>query len=140
MTRRNMAEQVFQDALNTIKESQSDLEKTISGYTSGMTKKPLIDIIEDDDNLIVRADLPGFQKENIKIDMGDYTLEIIALYLEETLEDGSSYIKKERNYGKISRVIELPEKIKADLAQASFNNGVLQIIIPKLDKTVVDIE
>jgi HSP20 family protein len=140
MTRRNMAEQVFQDAINTIRESQSELEKTISGYTGGMLNKPLVDVLEDDNNLIVRADLPGFQKENISIDMGDYTLEIIALYQEDPLEDGTSYIKKERKYDEIRRVIELPEKIKADLAQATFNNGVLQIILPKLDKTVVDVE
>jgi HSP20 family protein len=140
MTRRNMAEQVFQDAINTIRESQSELEKTISGYTGGMLNKPLVDVLEDDNNLIVRADLPGFQKENISIDMGDYTLEIIALYQEDPLEDGTSYIKKERKYDEIKRVIELPEKIKADLAQATFNNGVLQIILPKLDKTVVDVE
>lgn len=140
MTRRNMAEQVFQDAINTIRESQSELEKTISGYTGGILNKPLVDVLEDDNNLIVRADLPGFQKENISIDMGDYTLEIVALYQEDPLEDGSSYIKKERKYDEIRRVIELPEKIKADLAQATFNNGVLQIILPKLDKTVVDVE
>ncbi|MDD1775238.1 MAG: Hsp20/alpha crystallin family protein [Methanobacterium sp.] len=140
MTRRNMAEQVFQDAINTIRESQSELEKTISGYTGGILNKPLVDVLEDDNNLIVRADLPGFQKENISIDMGDYTLEIVALYQEDPLEDGSSYIKKERKYDEIKRVIELPEKIKADLAQATFNNGVLQIILPKLDKTIVDVE
>jgi HSP20 family protein len=140
MTRRNMAEQVFQDAINTIRESQSELEKTISGYTGGMSNKPLVDVIEDDNNLIVKADLPGFQKENINIDMGDYTLDIIAIYQEDPLEDGSSYIKKERKYDEIRRVIELPVKIKADLAHASFNNGVLQIILPKLDKTVVDVE
>jgi HSP20 family protein len=140
MTRRNMAEQVFQDAINTIRESQSELEKTISGYTGGISNKPLVDVIEDGNSLIVRADLPGFQKENINIDMGDYTLEIIALYQEDPLEDGSSYIKRERKYDEIRRLIELPEKIKADLAQASFNNGVLQIILPKLDKTVVDVE
>lgn len=138
MTRRNMAEQFFQDAFNTIRESQSDLEKTISGYSSG-ANKPLVDIIENAENLIIKADLPGFKKENIQIDIGDYTLEIIALYQEDTPDGESSYLKKERTYGEIRRVLDLPEKIKGDLAQASFENGVLQIILPKMERTVVDI-
>ena len=140
MTRKNMAEQFFQDALNTIKESQSELEKGISGYTSGFSNKPLVDIIEDNNSLIVKADLPGFKKENIKVDIGDFTLEIIAHYEGEFLDDGAYYFKNERKYGEIRRVLELPSKIKAELAQASFKEGVLEIILPKIDKTEVNID
>ena len=140
MTRKNMAEQVFQDALNAIKESQSDLEKAISGYTSGISNKPLIDIIDDVDNLIIKADLPGFRKEDINIDIGDYTLEIIAKYYEEEPIEGTVYLKRERKYGQLRRVIELPERIKSDFTQATFNDGVLQIVLPKLEKSEVNIE
>lgn len=137
MTKRNVAEGMFNDALNTIRESQNDLEKTISGYTSGFGK-PLIDIIENSAEVIVKADLPGFKKENIKIDISDYILEIKALYQEEALDEGSDYIKKERKYGEIKRIIELPAKIKIDYAKAEFADGVLQITLPKLEKPEVE--
>ncbi len=140
MTRRNIAEQVFNDTINAIRESQSDLEKTISGYTSGISGKPLVDVIDDGDNIIVKADLPGFQKENIKIDISDAALEIIALFQEEVLEGGASYIKRERKYDEIQRIVELPAKIKIDYAKAAFENGVLQVTLPKLEKTEVKVE
>ncbi|MCE5214136.1 MAG: Hsp20/alpha crystallin family protein [Methanobacterium sp.] len=131
MTRRNIAEQLFNDALNTIKESQGELEKTISGYTSGVSGRPLVDVIEDYNNIIVITDLPGFKKEDIKLDISEATLEITANFQEDILEEGYSYIKKERKYGEINRKIELPVRIKIDESQADFENGILKVTMPK---------
>ncbi|HEY0196625.1 MAG TPA: Hsp20/alpha crystallin family protein [Methanobacterium sp.] len=140
MTRRNTAEQVFNDFFSTIRESQSDLEKTISGYASGISGKLLVDVIDQGDAIIVKADLPGFEKENIKIDIGTDVVEIIAIFQEETLEEGASYIKRERRYNEVKRVVELPVKISIDHASAEFTNGVLQITLPKSGKTEVKVE
>ena len=133
MTRRNTAEQFFNDAINTIRESQNDLEKTISGYTSGFGKPPA-DIIENSAEIIVKADLPGFRKENIKVDIGADVIEIIAQYQEDALDEGSDYIKKERKYGEVKRILELPAQIKIDSAKAEFAEGILQLTLPKLEK------
>jgi HSP20 family protein len=140
MTRREIAEQVFNDVFSAIKDSQSDLEKTISGYASGIIGKTLVDIIDQGDNIIVKADLPGFKKENIKIDVSDDILEINALFEEDTLEEGSNYVRRERRYNEIKRVVELPTKINIDHANAEFENGVLQITLPKSGKTKVNVE
>jgi HSP20 family protein len=140
MTRREIAEQVFNDVFSAIKDSQSDLEKTISGYASGIIGKTLVDVIDQGDNIIVKADLPGFKKENIKIDVSDDILEINALFEEETLEEGSNYVRRERRYNEIKRVVELPTKINIDHANAEFENGVLQITLPKSGKTKVNVE
>jgi HSP20 family protein len=134
-----MAEQFFNDALNAIKESQNDLERSVSGYASGFRKPPL-DIIEDDLNIIVKADFPGFRKENIKIDISDDVLEITALFLEDPLPEGAYYLKNERQYNEINRVIELPAKIKINSANAEFTDGVLQVTLPKLGKTGVTVD
>ena len=134
MTRRNTAEQFFNDAINTIRESQNDLEKTISGYTSGFGK-PAVDIIENDAEIIVKADLPGFKKENIKVDIGADVIEIIAQYQEDALDEGSNYVKKERKYGELKRILELPAQINIDSAKAEFAEGILQVTLPKLEKT-----
>lgn len=140
MTRRDVAEQVFNDVFNAIKESQSDLEKTISGYASGIIGKTLVDVIDQGDNVIVKANLPGFKKENIKINVSDDILEIIALFEEDTLEEGATYVRRERRYEEVKRVVELPTKINIDHASAEFENGVLQITLPKSGKTNVNLE
>lgn len=140
MTRRNTAEQVFNDFFSTIKESQSDLEKTISGYASGISGKLLVDVIDQGDTIIVKADLPGFEKENIKIDISADVVEIIAIFQEEALEEGVNYIKRERRYNKVKRAVELPVKISIDHASAEFTNGILQITLPKSSKTEVKVE
>jgi HSP20 family protein len=140
MTRRDVAEQVFNDVFSAIKESQSDLEKTISGYASGIIGKTLVDVIDQGDNIIVKADLPGFKKDNIKIEVGHETLEIIALFEDEALEEGATYVRRERRYTEVKRVVELPALITIDQANAELENGVLQITLPKSGKTKVNVE
>lgn len=140
MTRRDVAEQVFNDVFSAIKESQTDLEKTVSGYASSIIGKTLVDIIDQGNVIIVKADLPGFKKENIKIELGSNNLEIIALFDDDTLEKGANYVRRERRYTKIKRVVELPTTIITDQANAELKNGVLQITLPKLGKTKVNVE
>ena len=140
MAKRDRAEQLFNNALNAIKESQSDLERSINGYASTFSQKPRVDIIEDDLDIIIRADFPGFRKENIKIDVSDDILEISAVFQEEALLEGAYYVKKEREYNEIKRVIELPAQIQIDHANAAFKNGVLQITLPKMGRTGVTVD
>lgn len=125
---------MFNDALNTIRDSQSDLEKTISIYTSGISGRPLVDIIENAKDITVITDLPGFKKENIKIDIGETTLEINAEFQEEKLQEGSTYVKRERKYDEIQRLIDLPARIKIDSAKAEFENGILKVTLPKQEQ------
>lgn len=133
MSRRNTAEQMFNDVIGTIKESQNDLEKTISGYASG-SNKLLMDIIEDNTNVIVKTDLPGVKKENIKIDITEDTLEIRANFKDEILTDGANYIKRERRSDVLKRLVTIPAKIKIDDVIAGFENGVLTVTLPKIEK------
>ena len=124
---------MFNDIIGTIKESQNDLEKTISGYASG-SNKLLIDIIEDNNNIIVKTDIPGVIKENIKIDITEETLEIIANFKDEVLTEGANYIKRERRFDVLKRLVTLPSKIIIDDATAGFENGVLTVTLPKIEK------
>ncbi|HOI71317.1 MAG TPA: Hsp20 family protein [Methanobacterium sp.] len=140
MTRRNVAEQVFNDVFSAIKESQTDLEKTVSGYASGIIGKTLVDVIDQGNVIIVKADLPGFKKENIKIELGSNNLEIIALFDEDALGKGANYVRRERRYSEVKRAVELPTSIIIDQANAELENGVLQITLPKLGRTEVNVE
>ena len=132
MKRRNVAEQMFNDVINTIRESQGDLERTISGYTSGGSTSLLVDVIEGIDDVTVKVDLPGVKKENVTLYVNEDSLEVDALFDEETSIEGDNYVKRERKQGEVRRVISLPTKISIDEANAAFENGVLIVTLPKI--------
>lgn len=62
MKRRDVAEQMFNDIIDTIREKQDDLEKVITDYTSSVPAKPTMDIMETDENIVVKTDLPGLKR------------------------------------------------------------------------------
>ena len=93
-----------------------------------------MDVIEDDKTVIVVTELPGVKREDIKIDITEDDLEITAQFNDEGKFDGKKFLRKERNYGKVNRIIKLPAKIKIDDSLAKFENGVLTVILPKLEK------
>ena len=67
----------------------------------------------------------------MKIDLTEDTLEISAQFNEEF--EGTNYVRKERQYGEVNRIISLPSKIKLNESSAEFENGVLTIVLPKLE-------
>ena len=121
--------------VSTIREKQEELEKAVADYTSNVPAKPVMDVIEDEENLIVKTDLPGVKKEDIKIDITEDTLEITANFEEETEVEDVNYIKRERRYGEATRLMKLPAKILINESTAKFENGVLTVTLPKLEKS-----
>ena len=134
MKRRNAAEEMFKDVIYTIKEKQNDLGRTLNEYTSNSPLKPNMDIIEDEEQLTVMTDLPGFKRQDITIDITEDTIEITAQFDEDTEAEGKNFLKKERNHGKVNRIINLPLKVRSTESSAKLENGVLTVILPKLEK------
>lgn len=134
--RRGKAEQMFNDMVQTIKEKQEELDNAIMEYTSG-TIKPAMDVMEDEEKIIIKTDLPGVNREDIKIDLTKDILQIEAHFQEETEEEGVNYYKKERKYGEASRTMILPAKVKINEVTTKFENGVLTVSMPKLEKKEV---
>ena len=93
------------------------------------------DIYEKDNIYHVEMDLPGFTKDEIKIECNKGTLSVTASKEEKHEEEDSDkkYIRRERTYGKFSRSFYLGE-VNEDGINASFNNGTLTISIPKIDE------
>lgn len=91
---------------------------------------PNIDVFQRKDELVVRADLPGLTKEDIKVEIkeGAVTIEGERRRNEEEERDG--VYRAERGYGMFRRVIALPEGAIADHAKATFKDGVLEIAVP----------
>lgn len=131
MKRRSRAEEIFNEIVNTVKDAQNDIEGVINEYTSSANKILAMDVVEEGNNIMVITDLPGVVRDNIKIDLTEDTLEITAQFNE--LADGKNFIRKERLYGKANRMLSLPAKIKINESSAKFENGVLTIVLPKLE-------
>jgi len=93
-----------------------------------------IDIIDEGDNIKILADLPGFNKEDIEIWIEDGDLVIKAVRKEEKEEKAENYIRRERRFGEVYRKIALPVEVDIDKIKATYNNGVLEIVIPKSEK------
>ncbi len=98
------------------------------------------DVIDEGDRVRVVVDLPGFRKEDIEIYAEGNDLIIKAVRKEEEEEKKGNYLRRERRYGEVYRRIPLPEGLELDKAKATYNNGVLEIVIPRSEKARKKIE
>ncbi|MCD1294478.1 Hsp20/alpha crystallin family protein [Methanocella sp. CWC-04] len=96
---------------------------------------PYVDVLERENEIVVTADLPGVDKKDIKLNVQDNTLEISAEKRVEKEVKEEGYIKRERAYDRFYRTILLPTGVDFSNSKASFNNGVLEIVMPKLEET-----
>ena len=133
---RKQAEKKINEFITTLKDKQEEFGKTISDYTS--VDKPLIDVINTEDSIIIKADLPLVKKEDISVNITEDSIEIVAKF-EET-DENLDFIKKERNYGETSRTIPLPVKIEVKKASAKFINSVLTVEIPKVQEEKIKVK
>jgi len=108
------------------------------GSSSSMASfSPHVDVFEREGKFVISADLPGLNKDEVKVDVFDDSVVIEGerKYEHEQREEGGLY-RLERGYGHFRRQIPLPQGIKTDTATANFKNGVLEIVIeaPQLTK------
>ena len=88
---------------------------------------PEIEVLRKNGDLIVRADLPGLKRDDVKVELTEGLLTISGERKEEKEEKREGYYRSERSYGSFFRQIPLPEGAKTDTAKAEFNDGVLEI-------------
>ncbi len=98
---------------------------------AGSSWLPSVDLSENSDSFLIKADVPGMDKKDIKITMQDNVLNISGEKKQEKEEKDRNYHLIERSYGQFSRSFTLPTKVDSDKIKAEFKNGVLEIVIPK---------
>ena len=91
---------------------------------------PQIEVLRNNGTFMVRADLPGLRKDDVKVEMTENLLMISGERKEEKEEKEEGFYRTERSYGTFYRQIPLPEGVKMENATATFRNGVLEIAMP----------
>jgi HSP20 family protein len=92
---------------------------------------PAMDLLETDEHFVLRADLPGMSEDDVKIELEDGTLTLSGERNAEHETKGEGYYRVERAFGTFSRSLSLPKGVDADGVTARFDNGVLEVRIPK---------
>lgn len=99
--------------------------------------RPAVDLSETDDAYIIEADMPGVDKDDVKIELLEDVVTITGERKSEKTEDDEKrgYHRVERSYGGFTRTVQIPNGFKADEVKASFENGVLKVTLPKPETT-----
>src|SRR3954470_3170222 len=92
---------------------------------------PPMDLVEHDDHFTLRADLPGMSEADVSIEVRDNTLTLSGEREAEHEDRQRGWYRLERQFGKFSRALSLPEGINPDTIEAAFTHGVLEVRIPK---------
>jgi HSP20 family protein len=92
---------------------------------------PAMDLTETDEHLVLRADLPGLDKDDVKIEVKDGVLTVSGERKAEQEERTDGFYRVERAFGGFSRSMSLPEHVDAEKITAEFDKGVLEVRIPK---------
>ncbi|HHY39329.1 MAG TPA: Hsp20/alpha crystallin family protein [Clostridia bacterium] len=124
---------VIRDEVNRLFEELGRFPKE-TAFTAGM---PAVDLWETDKDVMVTAELPGVDPDNVEINVTENTISISGeTKIEEEVKE-RNFIRKERSYGKFSRSLSLPVPVKPDEAEASFKDGILEIRLPKAQQARV---
>jgi HSP20 family protein len=95
---------------------------------------PSVDVFEERDEVVVKAELPGMSKEDIDVKVTDDVVTISGEKKKEEKIEKKNYYRIERSYGSFTRSFRLPTEVQTEKASAKFKEGVLEIRIPKTEE------
>jgi HSP20 family protein len=125
-----------------MRQMQDQLDRAFGGLWSGSSSQwetrnalgpsdwtPAIDVFQRGNDLVVRADVPGLSKDDVTVDVADDELTIRGERRYDHEEERDGVFRTERSYGSFYRVVPLPQGAITDSAKATFNNGVLEVVL-----------
>ncbi len=95
---------------------------------------PSVDVLDQESDIVVKAEVPGFKKDEIDVSVTDNTMTIKASSKSETEEEEGDYYLKEISRGYVSRTLRLPSEVDGEQAKATYKDGVLEVTVPKVAK------
>lgn len=96
---------------------------------------PRVDVLDREGEFLVRAELPGVDKKDLDISLGENSLTIKASSSHEGKEESGDYYRREISRGSFARTVPLPGLVDSDKAKADFKDGILEITLPKLEQS-----
>src|SRR5688572_29340560 len=121
---------------------QGDMNRLFDRFFEGRTTNgaarrwiPAMDLVETENDLVLRADLPGMTEEDIEIEVKDNVLTLSGERRSENEEKGEGFHRVERSFGRFQRSLTLPRGVDAGKVNARFDNGVLEVRVPKPEET-----
>jgi HSP20 family protein len=126
---------VFMDDLDRLVEGFGSGANTLAAGSPASTRSiqnwiPAVEAFERDGQFLIRVDVPGLDREQLAVEIDDGKVIIAGEREDEDEDRGSNYYRRERSYGRFTRVIPLPDGVDASEASATFANGVLEISMP----------
>jgi HSP20 family protein len=110
---------------------QGFLEKS-TGFFGGWS--PSLDVFDDKDNVIVKAELPGMKKEDIEVTLAGDTLTISGERKEEVENKDAETYRSERYFGRFQRSVTLPHQVDPNRIQATYKDGILTVTLSKSEE------
>ncbi|MEW5938609.1 MAG: Hsp20/alpha crystallin family protein [Chloroflexota bacterium] len=101
---------------------------------AGYWQAPAVDLYQTDDEVVVKASLPGIKSDDVQISITGDTLTLKGEFKQEEEKKERAYHLREQRYGAFERTFSLPTHILADKAKAEFENGVLTVTLPKAEE------
>ncbi|MBI1806486.1 MAG: Hsp20/alpha crystallin family protein [Ignavibacteria bacterium] len=121
---------------------QHEIDRMFDRFRGGMLDEnspslwmPAVDIIERENDYYIKAELPGVNKNDVRITVQNDVLTIRGEKKNETEKKSDNYRRVERSYGSFERSFTLPTSVKNDKIEASYDNGVLTISLPKAEES-----
>jgi HSP20 family protein len=109
----------------------SELART-SNLLSGWT--PALDVYEQKDSFVIKAELPGMKKEDITVSLHDGSLSISGERKNETKHEEAEVYRAERFFGRFQRTVTLPAPVAPDKVKAQYKDGILTVTLPKTEE------
>lgn len=120
----------FQE-LRRMRDEMDRMFESVMPAPMGMVMSPPIDVFEKDGSIVVKANLPGIDKENIEVTATEDSISLKGEFKKEEKVEERGFFRQERQYGRFFRTIPMPTAINPDQVKAGFKDGVLEITAPR---------
>ena len=120
----------FRPAFGAVSRNQAESSDTARALPMWA---PPLEVLTRDGEFVVRAEIPGIDKEHVNVEIDEGRAVISGERKEEHEDKGEGFYRSERSYGRFSRAVALPDGANAEQAKAMFTDGVLEIVIPMAD-------